>query len=66
MVIFRQTQGPMSGIMSGRKGPVIPFLLRNKEAGKVKVNINFIKIIISLNKVKKEVKALRKVISFFI
>ena len=33
--------------------------------GGVKVNINFIKIIINLNKVKKEIKTLREVISFF-
>ena len=42
--------------MSGGRGPVIPFLLRNKEAGGVKVNIGLIKIIINLNKVKEEVK----------
>ena len=43
--------------MSGGKGPVIPFLLRDREVGGVKVNINFIKIIASLNKVKEEVRA---------
>ena len=52
--------------MSGGKNPVIPFPLRDREAGKVKVNINFIKIIINLNKVKEEVKIFREVISFFI
>ena len=55
----------MGDIVSGGKDPVIPFLLRDKEAGKIKVNINFIKIIINLNKVKEEIKTLRKVISFF-
>ena len=48
----------MGGAVSGGRGPVIPFLLRNKEAGRVKVNIGFIKIVISLNKVRKEVKTL--------
>ena len=57
MVIFRRTQGPVGGIISGGKGPVIPFLLRNKEAGGVKININLIKIITGLNKVREEVKA---------
>ena len=52
----------MGGIISGGKGPVIPFLLRNKKAGRVKININFIKIIVGLNKVKEKVKALREVI----
>ena len=52
--------------MSGGKGPVIPSLLQDKEAGKVKVNTNLIKIIISLNKVEKEVKTFREIISFFI
>ena len=55
----------MGDIISGGKGPVILFPLRDKEAGGAKVNTGFIKIITSLNKVKEEVKALRKVISFF-
>ena len=46
--------------MSGGKGPAVPFLLRDKEAGGAKVNTGFIKIIASLNKVKEEVKTLRK------
>ena len=65
MVIFRRTQGPVGGIIFGWKGPVIPSLLRDKEAGGVKANINLIKIIINLNKVKEEVKAFREIISFF-
>ena len=56
----------MGGIISGGKSPVIPFLLRNKEAGGVKVNTGFIKIIIGLNKMKEEVKALQEVMFFFI
>ena len=56
----------MGGVISGGRSPVIPSLLRNKEVGKVKVNINLIEVIISLNKVKEKVKAFRKVISFFI
>ena len=56
----------MGGIISGGRNPVIPFLLRDKEVGGVKVNISLIKIIIGLNKDKKEVKTLREVISFFI
>ena len=51
--------------MSGGKSPVILFLLRNREAGGVKVNTGLIKIIIGLNKVKEEVKILLEVISFF-
>ena len=51
--------------MFGGKGPVIPFLLRNKKAGKAKVNIGLIKIIIGLNKVREKVKTLREVIFFF-
>ena len=66
MIIFRRIRGPVGGIISGKKDPVIPFPLRNKKAGKVKVNINFIKIIIGLNKIKKEIKTLREVIFFFI
>ena len=56
----------MGGVISGRKNPVIPFLLRDKEAGGVKVNINLIKIIINLNKIKEKVKTLREVMFFFI
>ena len=56
----------MGDIISGGRGPVVPFLLRNKEAGGVKANTGLIKIITSLNKVKEEIKTLRKVISFFI
>ena len=55
----------MGGIISGGRDPVIPSLLQNREAGKIKVNTSLIKIIINLNKIKKEVKTLRKVISFF-
>ena len=65
MAIFRQTQGPEGGVISGGKGPVIPSLSQNKEAGGAKVIINFIKIIIGLNKVKEDVKAFREVMSFF-
>ena len=55
----------MGGIISGGKGPVIPSLLRDKEAGKVKVNTGLIKIVINLNKVKEKVKTLREIIFFF-
>ena len=55
----------MGGIIFGRRDPAIPFLLRNKEAGEVKVNTGFIKIVISLNKVKEEIKTLQEIISFF-
>ena len=65
MVIFKRTRGPVGGVMFGGKGHVIPFLLRNKEAGRVKVNTGLIKIIINLNKVKEEIKTLREIISFF-
>ena len=56
----------MGNIISGGKDPVIPSLLQNKETGGVKININLIKIIINLNKVKKEIKTLREIIFFFI
>ena len=56
----------MGGIISGGKNPVILSPLQNKEAGGIKVNTGLIKIITSLNKVKKEVKTLREIISFFI
>ena len=65
MVIFGRTRGPVGGIIFGGKGSVVPFLLRDKEAGKAKVNIGLVKVIIGLNKVKKEIKILRKVMSFF-
>ena len=52
--------------MSGGKGPAVLSLLRDKEAGKVKANINLIKIITGLNKIKEEIKILREVIFFFI
>ena len=66
MVIFGRTRKPVGGIISGGKGPVIPSLLQNKKAGRVKANISLIKIITGLNKVKEEIKTLREVISFFI
>ena len=65
MVIFRRIRGPVGGVVSSGKGPVIPFLLRNKEAGGVKVNTGLIKVITGLNKVKEKVKTFREVISFF-
>ena len=52
--------------MSGGRNPVIPFLLRNKKAGGVKVNTGLIKIVTSLNKIREKVKALREVVFFFI
>ena len=55
----------MGGVVSGGKGPVIPFLLRDKEAGGAKVNTGLIKIITGFNKVKKEIKALREIIRIF-
>ena len=55
----------MGGIIFGGKNPAILSLLQNKKAGKVKVNINLIKIIINLNKVKEKIKPFREVISFF-
>ena len=47
----------MGGIISGGRGPVIPSPLRDKEAGKAKINIGLIKIITGLNKVREKVKA---------
>ena len=47
------------------KVSVIPFLLRDKEAGGVKVNTGLVKIVIGLNKVKEKIKTLWKIISFF-
>ena len=55
----------MGGVISSGKNPIIPFLLQNKKAGKVKVNTGFIKIVIGLNKVREKIKTLREVISFF-
>ena len=66
MVIFGQTQGPVGGVISGGKGPAIPSPMRNKKAGKVKINTGLIKIITGLNKVKEKIKTLREIISFFI
>ena len=65
MVIFRQTQGPVDSIISGGKGPVIPFLLQDRETGKVKVNTGLIRIITGLNKIKNEIKTFQEIISFF-
>ena len=65
MAIFRRIQRPVGNIISGGKNPAIPSLLQNKETGKAKVNTNFIKIIINLNKVKEKIKILREIISFF-
>ena len=65
MVIFRRTRGPVGDAVSGGRGPAIPSPLRNKEAGKVKININLIKIIAGLNKIKEKIKTLREIISFF-
>ena len=55
----------MGGIISGRKNPIILSLLRNKEAGKAKVNTGLTKIITGLNKVKEKIKTLREIMSFF-
>ena len=65
MVIFGRIRGPVGGVIFGKRGPAVPSPLRNKEAGRVKANINFIKVIIGLNKVKEEVKAFREVMFFF-
>ena len=46
----------MGGIIFGGKDLAILFPLRNKEAGGVKANTGFIKIVINLNKVKEEIK----------
>ena len=66
MVIFRRTQRPAGGVISGRKGLAIPFLSQDKEAGGIKVITSLIKIIINLNKVREEVKTLWEIISFLI
>ena len=55
----------MGGVISGGKGPAVLFLLRDREAGRVKINTGLIKIIINFNKVKEEVKTLREVMFFF-
>ena len=55
----------MGGVIFGRKGSAVLSPLRNKEAGKVKANTGLIKIVINLNKVKEEIKALREIIFFF-
>ena len=55
----------MGGVIFGGRGPVVPSLLRNKEAGRVKINTGLVKIVISLNKVKEEIKTLREIIFFF-
>ena len=65
MVIFGRTRGPVGGVISGGKGFIIPSLLRDRETGRVKANIGLVKIITGLNKVKKKIKTLREVISFF-
>ena len=44
--------------MSGGRGPVVPSLLRNKEAGRVKV-------ITGLIQVRKKIKAFREAVSGF-
>ena len=54
MIIFRQTRGLKGGVISGGKGPAVLSLLRDKEAGRVKV-------FITLNKVREKIKTLRKV-----
>ena len=64
IVIFRQTRGPISGAISGGEGPAIPFLLRDKETGKVKININLIKIISNLNKLKRRLKPSERLCAF--
>ena len=58
MAVFRRTRGPVGGVISGGKNPAVPFLLRDKEAGRVKINTGLIKIIAGLNKVKEEIKTL--------
>ena len=51
MVIFGRTRGPVGGIISGGKSPVVPFLLQDREAGGIKANTSLVKIITGLNKV---------------
>ena len=56
----------MGDVISGGRNPVIPSLLRDREAGGVKINTGLIKIVIGLNKVKEKVKIFWEVIFFFI
>ena len=56
MVIFKQTQGPVGGVMSGGKGPVIPFPSQDSEVCRIKVITYLIKIVINLNKAREEAK----------
>ena len=65
MVVFGQTRGPMGGVMSSGRNPAVTSLLQNKETGRVKVNINLIKIIVGLNKVREEIKTLREIMRIF-
>ena len=65
MVIFGRIRGPVGGAVSGGRGPAVPFPLRDREVGGAKANINLIKVVIGLNKVREEIKALREIISFF-
>ena len=51
--------------MSGGKGPVIPSPSRNKEAGKAKVIIYLLKLLLALIWLKKKIKTLREIIFFF-
>ena len=55
----------MGNAISGGKGPVIPSPLRDREAGRVKVNTGLIKVIAGLNKVREKVKTLREVMRVF-
>ena len=65
MAIFGRTRGPVGGAVSGGRNPVIPSLLRHREAGGAKANTGLIKIVINFNKVREEIKTLREIISFF-
>ena len=65
MIIFRRTQRPVGGIISGGKNPAVPSLLRDREIDGAKVNTNLIKIITNLNKIKKKIKTFWKIISSF-
>ena len=65
MVILRRIYKPVGGVIFGGKGPVVPFLLQNKEAGGAKINTGLIKVITGLNKVKEKVKTFQEVLSFF-
>ena len=48
----------MGGIIYGGRGPAVPFLLRDREAGGAKVNTGLVKIIIGFNKIREKVKTL--------